>query len=169
MVLAIVGENNPGLEQVMEENVVSSLKHKGYNANSYFDLYGPKALDKTDEQGAIKQLRANGEDAILTIVLLDTAKEHHYVPGSVTYAPYPYYYRFWGYYSNLYGRIYTPGYYTTDTRYFWETNLYSAGSEDLLYSVRTEAFDPTSAKNLANKYGKLIVKDMTDKGVIRPL
>jgi hypothetical protein len=126
----------------------------------------PRALDLSSEQAALKQLSRGGEDAILSMVLLDTAKEHYYVPGRVDYAPYGYYYRFWGYYGTVYDRIYTPGYYTTTTNFFWETNVYRTGNEELVYSVRTESFDPSSANNLAHQFGKLIVKDMARGGVI---
>jgi hypothetical protein len=166
MVIALVGQNNVALQQTMEEGMVTELTKRGYKATSFFKENGPRALDLSSEQAALKQLSRGGEDAILSMVLLDTAKEHYYVPGRVDYAPYGYYYRFWGYYGTVYDRIYTPGYYTTTTNFFWETNVYRTGNEELVYSVRTESFDPSSANNLAHQFGKLIVKDMARGGVI---
>jgi hypothetical protein len=165
-VLAIVGEANRHLQQHMEAAVAAELQKRGYKATSYFAQHGPQALAKTDEQAAIAMMGKDGAEAILTIVLLDTAKEHRYVPESVTYYPAGYYNRFWGYYVTLYDRIYAPGYYTTNTRYFWETNLYRANNQELIYSVSTEAFDPGSADDHAEQYAEVIVRDMVRNGVI---
>jgi hypothetical protein len=167
MVLALVGNDNPALQQKMEDKVVSRLRRRGYNATSFFAINGPHALDKSDEQNAQALLKKNGADAVFTIVMLDTSKEHHFVPGATGYTPYDYYYNFWGYYGNLYDRIYMPGYYTTATNYFWETNFYGANDQQLIYSVRTKSFNPTSANSLADEYGHEIINDMVDKGILR--
>ncbi|HEY8894521.1 MAG TPA: hypothetical protein VIM79_06885, partial [Niastella sp.] len=60
----------------------------------------------------------------------------------------------------MYNRVYGPGYYVTNTKYFWESNLFDVASKELIYSVQTESFDPASSESLAHEYGKLIVKDM---------
>lgn len=166
LVLAMVGGDNPGLQQQMEQSVVDELRHRGYAATSFYQQNGPHALDRTNEQTAISMLSKSGADGILTIVLLDTMKEHNYVPGNVDYYPVTYYNRFWGYYGTVYDRVYNPGYYTTDTRYFWETNLYTAGNQELVYSVRTEFFEPTTTNSIADQYGRTIVKDMLRNGLI---
>ncbi|MES2702201.1 MAG: hypothetical protein V4649_06155 [Bacteroidota bacterium] len=166
IVLAVVGDENRALQQQMELQVANELKTLGYNATSFFQQNGPKALDQGDEQAALGQISKGGADAILTIVLLDTAKEHQYVPGRVNYYPVTYYHRFWGYYGTMYNRLYTPGYFTTNTRYFWETNLYHANGQELVYSVRTHSFDASSVSDLAEDYGRIIVKDMVKSGVI---
>ena len=66
----------------------------------------------------------------------------------------------------MYNRVYGPGYYVTDTRYFWESNLFDVASKELIYSVQTESFDPASSETLAHEYGKLIVKDMVKHRVL---
>jgi len=99
--------------------------------------------------------------------LLDKSKEQYYVPAHRESLPRSVYYRrFGGYYTTVYDRIYTPGYYVTDTRYFWVSNLFDMGSKDLLYSVQTESFDPNSSESLAHEYGKLIVENMVKKHVL---
>jgi hypothetical protein len=166
MVLAMVGQDNPELQQQMEASVAAALRKKGTTATSFFAAYGPKALYGIDEQTAIAKLKKSGADAVLTIVLLDTANQLQYVPGTVTYYPVDYYYRFWGYYGTVYDRVYTPGYYTTETNYYWESNLYMTNNEELLYSVRTESFEPSSTLKLADQYGRTIVHNMIQNGII---
>ena len=94
-------------------------------------------------------------------------KEKHYVPARIYYSPYVMYHRhFWGYYNTMYTRIYSPGYYVEDQRYFWESNLYDISNKELIYSVQTESYNPGSTKQLAHEYGELIVNDMIKNKVL---
>ena len=77
-----------------------------------------------------------------------------------------FYNRFGRYYSTIYDRVYQPGYYTTSTGYFLESNLYDIASGNLLYSVQTKSFDPSSATALASDNSMKIVKDLKEKGVL---
>lgn len=164
--MAITGQDR-GLKEAMESNAVAQLRELGYNATSAFAEYGPEEINSRDEAMAVDRLTNSGVDAVLTIVLLDVNKERNYVPGRVLYAPYSTYYdHFWGYYSTVYDRIYTPGYYTVDTRYFWESNVYKMSNREMIYSVQTEAFDPSSASDLGDDHAELIIKDMVHNNVL---
>ena len=161
LVLGLNDETDISTREKMENHFVGDLSELGYTAVSSLKEFGPRAFKKMDEDAALDKLKSSGFDAVITIVLLDKTKEKHYVPGRVYFSPYIIYQRrFWGYYTTIYDRVYTPGYYTTDTRYFWESNLYDLTSKELLYSVQTESFDPASSESLAHEYGKLIVGDM---------
>lgn len=168
MVAAILSDKDRSLQQAMETQLVNDLTAKGISAASSYQTYGPAGF--TNESQARRQLRKSGADAIMTIVLLDKTKEKNYVPGNVTYEPWgwgPYYGRFWGYYRYNYGRVYTPGYYTTNTSYFWESNLYDLKKNNkLVYSVQTESFDPSSAASLSKDYSRKIVENMMKEGVL---
>lgn len=167
LVLGLNNETDIGTREKMENHFVGDLGELGYTAVSSLKEFGPKAFKKMDEDAALDKLKSSGFDAVITIVLLDKTKEKHYVPGRVYFSPYIIYQRrFWGYYTTIYDRVYTPGYYTTDTRYFWESNLYDLTSKELLYSVQTESFDPASSESLAHEYGKLIVGDIVKHHIL---
>jgi len=167
LVVGLYGENHLAERARMEEHLVGDLKALGYDARSSLQDYGPRAFDGKQEQTVVNELKNSSIDAVITIVLLDKQKEQRYVPGEVYYSPYFIYQRnFWHYYNTMYGRIYTPGYYTTTTRYFWESNLYDLASRELIYSVQTESFDPASVETLAHEYGKAIVKDIVKMQVL---
>lgn len=167
IVLALLKDNDRNLREKMEDHFVGDLTDLGYNAVSSMKENGPKSFESMKEDEAITQLQNSGADAVITIVLLDKEKERKYVPGSVIYSPYTIYQRrFWGYYTTMRGRIYEPGYYSEQTNYFWESNLYDLATKDLLYSVQTKSFDPASAESLAHEYGKLIVKDMVKHSLL---
>jgi hypothetical protein len=158
----------------MERHFEEDLRSRGYIAVSAQQEFGPHAFDQYSESEALSRLHSSGFDAVLTIVLLDKEKERHYVPGQVLYTPYGYYYgRFWGYRSAMVQRIYEPGYYVTDTRYFWESNLYSLhpamGLSELIFSAQSRSFDNENMSTLGHQYAKLIVERMAKQGVLNPI
>lgn len=167
VVLGLIREKDRTLREKMEQHLVGDLRDLGYDAVCSCDEYNPKTFENMNEEQAINKLRNSGIDAVLTVVLLDKTKERYYVPGRVHYTPYNIYYnRFWGYSRTIYGRIYTEGYYTEDTKYFWETNLYDLGSNELVYSAQSQSFDPASSESLGDEYGQMIAKDMIKQNVL---
>ena len=168
MVVGMLPENERNLRESMEDHLALELQKRGYDAVSSLKELGPKSLQNMEEQQLLDKIKDNGFDAVITIVLLDKERERYYVPARVYYSPYIIYQRhFRTYYSTIYGRIYTPGYYMKDTRYFWESNFYDMETKELLYSVQTESFDPNSAASLSEEYGQLIVNDMAKKTIIK--
>lgn len=167
LVLGLFLEKDRALKEKMEAHIVGDLKALGYDAICSCDEYGPKAFENIKEAEALQKLSGGGIDAVLTVVLLDKTKERYYVPNHVYYSPYSVYHNhWWGYYSTMYDRIYQPGYYAVDTKYFWESNFYDLDTKKLMYSAQTQSFDPSSAESLAHEYGKLIVNDMKNKTVL---
>lgn len=167
LVLGLLLDKDRVSKEKMEAHIVGDLNALGYDAVCSCEEYNPKAFENMKEAEALQKLSGGNIDAVLTVVLLDKTKERYYVPGRVNYTPYNIYQRhWWGYYSTMYGRIYEPGYYTENTKYFWESNLYDLSTKQLLYSAQTESFDPSSAESLAHEYGKLIINDMVKNKVL---
>jgi hypothetical protein len=167
LVLALSRESDVPTRQKMEDHLAGDLRARGYYALSSLRVYGPREYRQMKEEAVVDKLQNSGFDAIITIVLLNKEKERFYVPGRPYYSPYVGYYRqFWGYYTTIYDRIYAPGYYVINTKYFWESNLFDISSKELIYSVHTESFDPSSSDMLAHEYGKMIVKDMVKNQVL---
>lgn len=168
MVVALVNDKQDRLRPMIESEMVAALKERGYNAIAASRKFNPKELKGLSEQKALNRLRGENIDQVLTVVLLDKDKEKSYVPGNRgMWGPYPYYYGYFGrYYGMMYDRIYQPGYYTTNTKYYMESNLYSLDNRQLLYTVKTETFDPSSAARMAVVYSQQVVKDMTRQQLI---
>ncbi len=168
LVLGLIRDTDRSLQEKMEAHLVGDLKDKGYNAVGSLSEYGPKAFSDMKEKDAIDKLKESSVDAVITIVLLDKEKERNYVPGRLYYSPYGVYYnRFWGYYGTLNYRIYEEGYYVTDTKYFWESNVYDMSTQSLIYSVQTKSFVPANSESLGHEYGKLIINDMVKNNILR--
>jgi hypothetical protein len=167
MVVGLIKDTDRSIQEKMENHLAGDLKDLGYNSVSSLQEYGPRAFDKMDEPQVLDKLKNRGVDAVITIVLLDKHRERKYVPSSIHYSPYGYYHnRFGRYYGTMQLRIYEPGYYVTDTKYFWESNFYDMHTQDLIYSAQTSSFDPATAESLGHEYGKTIVKDMVKQNVL---
>jgi hypothetical protein len=167
IVLGLIREEDRSVREKMEQHIVNDLRELGYDAVCSCEEYNPKFFEGLNERQAIDRLRNSGVDAVLTVTLLNKQKEKHYVPGNINYTPYSVYQnRFYGYYTTVYERIYTKGYYVTNTKYFWESNLYDLGTNMLTYSVQSQSFEPSSTESLSHEYGRMIVKDMVSKKVI---
>ena len=170
IVLGLIRENDRHLRESMEQQLVTGLRNLGYDATCSCDEYNPKAFENLTEEQALAKLKNSGVDAVMTIVLLDKTRERYYVPGRVQYTPYRMYYnRFWGYSRTMYGRIYSEGYYTEDTKYFWESNLYALNENELIYSAQSQSFDPASSEKMGEEHAVMLTKDMLKKKVLSDL
>jgi len=166
LVVGIMPDKDRSIRMNMENELADELRTSGLNAIAASAVFGPKELNNMTEQRVLRTLRNKGYDAVMTIVMLDKAKERNYVPGNVSYQPIGgYYSRFWGYYRTMWGRVYEPGYYTTSTNYFWESNLYSVNDNKMLYSVQSKSFDPSEG-NIGKDYARQITRDMLKQGIL---
>ena len=162
MVVGIIREADRSLQEKMENHLAGDLQTLGYPAFSALAEFGQKVFDKLSEEQIRQQLLDKKIEAVMTIVLLDTQQEDHYVPGTMT----SHYNNFEGYYRTLNERIQSKGYYMVATKYLWESNFYDVVTNKLLYSVQTQSFDPNSTESLAHEYGKKIVRSMEKNKVI---
>lgn len=168
LVLGLINEPDRSIRENMETHLVNDLKDMGYNAVCSCIEFDPRAFENMSEKEALAKLDKSGIDAVLTIVLLDKQKEKYYVPERLHYSPYSIYHnRFWGYYTTIYDRVYAPGYYTVNTKYFWESNFYSlSGNPELMYSVQSQSFEPGTTAALSHEYGRMIVKDIVNHNIL---
>lgn len=167
VVLGLIRDNEGSLRETMEHHLVDDLKALGYDAVCSCNEYNPKLFENMSEQQAIDKLRNAGVDAVLTIVLLNKTRERYYIPQRVQYSAFEYSQnRFWNYSRFMFDRIYSDEYYVTDTKYYWESNLYDLAGNKLLYSAQSQSFDPNSTNKLGHEYGQVIIKDLVKKNVL---
>jgi hypothetical protein len=167
LVLGLINEPDRQVREKMEQNVMTQLRSLGYEAMCSCEEFGPKTFENMNEQEALDKLQNSGIDAVLTIVLLDKQKERYYVPGKVNYTPYVMYQnRFYGYYRTMYTRVYDPGYFVENTKYFWESNFYSLDKKELIYSSQSQSFNPGDMQDLGEGYAKVIVRDIVSKNIL---
>lgn len=161
LVLGLIPEKDRHLQEVMEDHVAGDLADLGYSATTSLHEFGPKAFESIDEATALSKLQNTGIDAVITIVLLNKTKEAKYVQARV----YPSY-NFWEYRTGIYSRIIDPGYYVSSTEYFWESNFFLMSPQQLVYSIQTKSFDPSSSWSMGHEYGHMITSSMLRNGIL---
>jgi hypothetical protein len=56
----------------------------------------------------------------------------------------------------------------SDTKYFWETNLYSLREAQLLlFSAQSKSFEPGNASTFGHQYARSMINRMVDQGVLK--
>lgn len=74
---------------------------------------------------------------------------------------------YFGYYSNWYPTVSTPGYYTAEKSYFIESNLYDATSEEIMWSVQSQVFNPSSLQKFSRSYMTALVKQLESEKLLK--
>lgn len=171
ILVTALSDNTPA-RQTVENDLAAALSQNGIKAEKSIDVLPPSFTkgDKPDKDVLLDKVRGTGVTAILTVALINKETENRYVPGNYGYEPIPrfgYYGRFWGYYTNWYPTLYSPGYYTEDKVYFIETNLYDANTEELLWSAQSETYNPNSLSTFSKEFAGVVIAKMKQDGVIR--
>ncbi len=151
----------------LENELAIAAKKHGYIAIKSIDKFPPLASGKQPTQeeifGIVTKVHA---DAIFTTALVDKTSETRYVPGTTTYTPSvnsgfrDYYGTAWIYYA--------PNYYTVDKTYFYESSLFDAVTEKLIWSAQSEIYNPTNIEKTSQKYTELMITKMEKDGILKP-
>lgn len=183
--LAIVALTNSDPNRlVLEESLAAQFNNMGVNALSTFNIF-PLAgrpdvmaemnLDAETIENHIREtVKKNKIDALMIISLLDSKQTERYVSTTSNYAGYyypaypAYRYHYYDYYSYVYGATRHSGYYTTQTTYFVETNLYDVESAELIWTGQTKTENISSVESEAPNFARIIVRDINYKKVLIP-
>ena len=152
--------------RLFEEELTSQLKAAGIESEvSYRMLPQGVSINRDTVAAAIE---GKNIDAVIVTHLVAVEEETVY-RQNMDYRPtYGYYNDLYSYYPRVHTYVHTPGYYTTHEVVKLETNLYEVKSEDLVWSAQSRSFAPESAKEIVDDLIRLVIKDLKEKGLIRP-
>jgi hypothetical protein len=120
----------------------------------------------TREQMA-EAIKRTGCDAVFVIAVLDVKTVEYYQSGRAYYPmSYGMYGSYYGYYNHYYPMVYSPGYYTTDKTYYIETNFYDLDQDQLLWSIQSEAYNPSSLDSWFDRYSYDLLNELKKEGLI---
>jgi hypothetical protein len=150
--------------KAIEGALAAKAEEKGFEVISSIDALPPSLSDVSfpDKEILIKSVKASGCDAAFVVTLLRKEESVRYTPGTTAYTPLPYYSwngSFVNYYDYWRPSVTTPGYYTNNQNYFLQSNLYDTQTDELMISIQSELFNPTSL----NKFSKDFVDDLVSK------
>jgi hypothetical protein len=154
-VIAITPDES--VRRVVEDEVVSNIgKERSFPSYLVLDKDGLMNREKAKEE-----IVKYGADGAVTMRMIDSKQELNYTPGAYI----PPSHAMWNYsmYANTMAPA--PGMWTSDTLVRIETNLYSVADEKLLWSGRTETFNPASAKSGAREVANEVRKQLVKEGM----
>jgi hypothetical protein len=161
----------PGIDArtTIENDLAAALTSRGVLVTKSMDIFPPNFSKETRKEEMMRKIRRTSSKAIITVSLLHKETKSTYVPGSYGYSPaYTYYGRFWGYYSFWYPTIVSPGYYTQDKIYYMETNVYNAGTEELVWSAQSETYNPDNLSGFSSELANIIADKLMKDGMVSP-
>ncbi len=148
-VLVIAPLNDETSQRIAEDKLVALLKNVEA-VQSYLYL----TAEDTEQKQVIQKLKNDGFDGTILIRLKDVEKETTYQPGTS--------------YGGWYGYRYaTPGYYSENTTFMVETNLYSLESEKLLWSGTTSTLNPSKLDKTIDDIFATLRYEWQKKGLIK--
>jgi len=155
--------HNDTRRRVFESGFIEELDKRGVESTASYELL-PEKKDLSKE--AIKAAVAGTAiDAVLVMRQVKIKKEDRYVPPRYDYVGDPFYGSFYGYYGHF-STVYTPGYITEDTTVHLETNLYRVDGEKLVWSGKTETFNPKNTDALISELAKTILGELSKSNLI---
>jgi len=168
-IFVIVMAQNKGNSFSIEDRLAGIIASRGQKAVVSTSVFPPSFTDAeefTREQMA-EAIKRTGCDAVFVLAVLDVKKEEFYQPSRayypMNYGMYGSYYGYYHYYSPM---IYSPGYYTTDKTYYIETNFYDLEEDKLLFSIQSEAYNPSSLDSWFDKYSYDLLNELKTEGLI---
>jgi hypothetical protein len=169
-VFVIILSPNQDANFVIESEMGNLLVSRGYKVVLCNDMFPPNvSFTKNFTREQFKDaISKTGCDAVLTLALLDTKTVESYHPGSAYYPMnYGFYGSYYGYYDYYYPIVYTPGYYSVDRTFYLETNAYDLASDKMLWSLQSEARNPSDLDELFKNYSALVIRHLEGKGLAR--
>lgn len=170
--ILVVGlTHDPNNKNIWEDIMADQLKQNGVNATTSTNSFpGDKEITKNE---ILNYVNKQGIGAVLITRLVDTKKEKGYYPPTGHYYGDHYYggprHRYYNNFGTFYDTVYTPGYTTTYTTVVLETTLYDAETQDLIWSMSSDTFDPASTNYLAQSVSKQVIKALQKDNLIRKI
>ena len=158
--------SNIDAKRTLESDFQKYALTRGLQVIKSGDLFFPNFDEKNapDKETVLRKIREAGCDGIFSIALIDNEGGNKHKAGDPNYSPMTYSHNaaFWDYYDYHHTSLYAPGYYSTNKTYYLESNVYDLRSEKLLWSIQSEAYDPTSIKKFSRQYADMVTKRLNE-------
>jgi hypothetical protein len=178
-VFIIALTDNMELRSTLENDLTAAAEKRGLKAYKSMDIIGPVDLKLIApvKDVFLKKLNDLNCETIFTVALVNQISETKYVEASsYSYSPYAYgafggyggygamgtYGGFGGYYGYAVNTFSTPGYYTTDNKYFIEGKLFEIKTDETLFSIQSKADNPSGIEKSSKKYTEILMKEIDE-------
>ncbi len=156
----------------LESDLAAEVVARGLKAVKSLDVLPVSIKDpKTpSKEEVVSKVKESGCDAVFVASLLKKEESVRHTSATSTYTVLPYYSytgTYYGYYSNWYPTVSTPGYYSHDKSYFMQSNLYDVASEEIMWSAQSKVFSPGSLEAFSKSYISTLIKQLEKEALLK--
>lgn len=174
-VAAVIGDM--AKRQSFENDVQRILANIGVNSTTSSSTIQPNFWMSTDldKNAMMNIISQRGNDAIMTMTLIDVQNEQRYIPGAMMGGP-----MMWGpgwgmggaggfggFWGMHHGMMMTPGHIVNDRKYFVEINIYDVRSELLVWTGQSKTLNPSSMEKFSREFAEVVLERMMQENVIQ--
>src|SRR6476646_1385976 len=162
---------DPEARSTVENDLAAVATSRGHPVVKSIDvittsLKDPKLPTKDEVVAKVKETAC---DAVFVATLLKKEESVGYTAGTSAYSVAPYQTYYPGYYSYWYPSVSTPSYYDHEKTYFMQSNLYDVASEEIMWSVKSKIFSPSSLKKFSQSYTSTLVQQLEKEKLIKKI
>lgn len=165
-ILVIGVSDQAVVRRLFEDAFVKELADLGVSAKSSYRVLTDEQISSKDALDAA--IKEQSMDAVLVTRVVGVEEIETYTPPTYTYKPSAFdrHYRDYHSYFNHAVRVATPGYWDKYEVLKLESNLYDSTSQQLIWSILSESFDPRSAKQMIDDQITIALKSLRKTGLI---
>ena len=165
-ILIIGVSEQPVVRRLFEDTFVKELAALGVSAKSSYQILTDDQISSKDALDAA--IKAQSMSAVLVTRVIGVDEINTYTPPTYTYTPSTFDRRYKDYHSyfNHAVQVATPGYWDKYEVLKLESNLYDSASQQLIWSIQSESFDPRSASQLIDDQITVSIESLRNTGLI---
>ena len=151
---------------MLEDELAYMVKQKGVKPVKSYEVFQGITKDNLPSREVIlDKIRKTKAEVILTISL-KSLKTNSNQEGAVELTV-PQTVSFYGYYSANFPMIYDPVVNEPDRIYYLESNLFDATTEELLWSAKSETYNPSGEESFVRGYTETLIKKLEKDGILK--
>ena len=160
------GSPNVDYKSMLEDELAYLVKERGVKPVKSYEVFQGISKDNMPTREAVlDKIRSTKAETILTITL-QTVETRENEGVSLTV---PQNVSFYGYYSNAFPIVYDPVVHSPDRIYYMESLLFDAATEELLWSAKSETYNPANEENFIKGYTQSVIKRLEKDGIVKKI
>lgn len=161
---------NPDKEDkvTLENELAYWANQKGVKPVKSYEVFeGVSKSNMPTREDALKKINDTGADAIFVMTMRTSDTDPNNEKDNSAAFIVPWSVSFYGYYSNVFPLVYDPSYYRSDKIYYMESRLFDAKTEELLWSAKSETYNPANFEGFVKSYMNTLFKQLEKDGIIK--
>jgi hypothetical protein len=157
LVIGVGPKNKERERRLFEDSFVARLQATGTEAISSLNALTNPSIQMLKKDDIIEAVKKYNNDAIIVIRAMGLDETEDYSGVQRSYYPY---------YGHAYGHYGSPGYYSINTTYQFQTNLYDVKTEKIIWSGTSETLNPDSTMQVIDNVIDVVIKDLQKSGLL---